>query len=321
MVRSDLARHGEAWRPRSNIWTGVRLTCLLLAGLAIAILVTKLLDGGTSNILSSPRPLVSVSRPLESSGPQAEWPSALTADMPRTNPGSEFGIDAALADLERALQAAPDEDLDLIVAARLPEIVQRSARKAARFIELQPSSKQREALVRHFSRLWGENDAEGAFAWAQSLPDTQESVLASRAVCLSLSRTNPSAAVERCGDFSDDPMGDAAFQGIFQAWVQSDVSAASEWLAAQPASPRLDRLRQRHVLVLAKASPLAALGVVQQGFAAQADKDEAVITVLHQWGLQDPIAARDWVHNSAPQELKARALAEIDGIENYGASQ
>jgi hypothetical protein len=46
-----------------------------------------------------------------------------------------------------------------------------------------------------------------------------------------------------------------------------------------------------------------------------------VLAVLHQWGLQDPTAARDWAGNDAPDELKARALAEIEGLESYTGSQ
>jgi hypothetical protein len=287
----------------------------------IAVLTAKMRDKETSNNVTSHRTLVSASQSFESPRPQPLSPSALTRDTLRNGSGNQFDIDAALADLERVLQAASDDDLDLIAAARLPEIVRRSARNAARFIELQPSSKQREGLVRHFSRLWGESDAESAFAWAQSLPDAHESMLARRAVCLSLSRTNASAAVNRCGDVGADPTGEADFQGMFQAWVQSDSTAASEWLAAQPASPSLDKLRQRQVLVLAKMSPLKALGVAQQGFDSQAERDEAVVSVLHQWGLQNSTAARDWAKNWAPEELKARALAEIDGIENYAANQ
>jgi hypothetical protein len=245
----------------------------------------------------------------------------MARDALRANTVADADVGAALGELERALQEATDGDLDLVVAARLPEIVRRDPRKAERFIELQASSRQREALVRHFARLWGESDAEGAFAWAQSLPDAQESDMARGAVCLSLGRANPSAAVKRCADYGADPAGDAVLQGIIQAWVESEPGAASEWLAAQPASARLDQLRHRQIFVLAKTNPLEALGVAQQAFSGQAARDEAVLAVLHQWGLHDPTAARDWAVRSAPEDFRARAVAEIDGLENYPGSQ
>jgi hypothetical protein len=134
-----------------------------------------------------------------------------------------------------------------------------------------------------------------------------------------LSRSNAAAAVERCAE--NDAEGEADFQGMFQTWAQSDPASAGRWLAAQPASESLAKLRQRYVHVLAKTNPLEALRMTQEGFAVPAEKDEAILTVLHQWGLQNPDAARDWVGNYAPDDFKARALAEIEGIESYAASR
>jgi len=156
-------------------------------------------------------------------------------------------------------------------------------------------------------------------AWAQALPEPQERNLARRAVCLSLSQTNPAAAVERWAE--NDAEGEADFQGIFQAWAESDPASAGEWLDAQPVNARLGRLRQRYVHVLAKTNPQEALRMTEERFTVPADRDEAVLAVLHQWGLQNPNAARDWVGSYAPDELKARALAEIEGLESYATSR
>jgi hypothetical protein len=263
--------------------------------------------------------MVSASRTIEAASTQLARLNASTSDAPLVNIESDDAVDAVLGDFERTFQAAPEEELDLIAAERLPDIVRRHSRKAARFIELQSPSKRREVLIRHFSRLWGVSDPEAALAWAQALPDAHESNLANRAVCLSLSQRDPAAAVERCA--KNDFEGEADFQGIFQAWAQSDPASAGEWLDAQPASARLDRLRQRYVHVLAKTNPQEALRMTEEGFTVPADRDEAVLAVLHQWGLQDPNAARDWAGSYAPDELKARALAEIEGLESYATSR
>lgn len=263
--------------------------------------------------------MVGTSRPIEAASTQLTRLNASTRAAPLVNIERDDAVDAALRDFERAFQAAAEEELDLIAAERLPDIVRRDSRKAARFIELQSPSKRREVLIRHFSRLWGVSDAEAALAWAQALPDAHESNLARRAVCLSLSQTNPAAAVVRCAE--NDAEGEADFQGIFQAWAQSDPASAGEWLDAQPASARVDGLRQRYVHVLAKTNPREAVRMTEEGFTVSADRDEAVLAVLHQWGLQDPHAARDWAVNYAPDELKARALAEIEGLESYAVSR
>jgi hypothetical protein len=312
-------RRTEARRGVSNGTPRRRFVPLaLVAGLAAAVLVRVVLDRDTPRTLASPLSAVSASPPNEAASTQPTPLSASIRRTPRATIEGDGAVDAALGDFERAFQAASEEELDLIAAARLPDIVRRDPRKAARFIELQSPSKQREVLIRHFSRLWGESDAEGALAWAQVLPDAQESNLARRAICLSMSQTNPAAAVERCAE--NDAEGEADFQGIFQAWAQSDPASASNWLAAQPASARVDRLRQRYVHVLAKTNPREALRMTQEAFTVPAVRDEAVLAVLHQWGLQDPHAARDWAGNHAPDDLKVRALAEIEGLESYPAN-
>ncbi len=318
MALSDRVRRTEARLDESRGAPRRRLVVLaLMAGLATAILVRAVIDRSAQRTLVSPFSTTSSSRPLETATSQPEPLSAPTRGTPSAKLERNGAIDAAVGDFERAFQAASEEDLDLIVATRLPDIVRRDPRKAVRFMELQPPSKQREVLVRHIARLWGERDAEDAVAWAQTLPDAQESALARRAVCLSLSQTNPAAAVERCAENGADAGAEADFQGIFQAWVQSDPASAGEWVAAQPTSPGLDKLRQRQVHVLARSNPLIALRMAQEGFTVPADRNEAVLAALHQWGLRDPAAARDWVSTSAPDELKARALAEIEGLESY----
>jgi hypothetical protein len=289
---------------------------VLLAALAAAVHVGVVLDRDTPRTLVSSSPEVNVT----AANTQPASPTASAGATARSKIEADGDTDAALDDLEKAFSAASEEELDLIAAARLPDIVRRDPLKTARFVELRTSSRQREVLIRHFSRFWGESDIDGAFAWAQSLPDAQENNLARRGACLSLSQTNAAAAVERCAQSEFDAEGEAGFQGLFQTWAQSDPASAGEWLDAQPASSRTDALRQRYVHVLAKTDSEQALRMTQ-GFTFTAHRDEAILTVLHQWGLQDSHAARDWVENQAPDGLKARALAEIEGIESYAANR
>lgn len=292
--------------PRRSI-----VTLVLIADLAALLLARVVVDRDT--------PAVGAQQPIGAVNTEPITLNSATSGTSRANIEAHDEIDVALDDLERALQAAADEELDVIAAARLPEIVRRDARKAARFVELHSASQQRQVLIRHLSRLWGENDAESALAWAQALPDVTESNLARRAACLALGQTNPAAAIERC--VHDDAEDTADLQGMFQSWAQSDLAAAGEWLDAQPASARRDTLRHRYIHVLARTNLEEALRRAQEEFSVAADRDEAVLTVLHQWALQDLHAARQWVENNAPDELRARSLAEIEGLESYAAGR
>jgi hypothetical protein len=265
-----------------------------------------------------PRPTANASRSQEAGDRKSAVPDASDRPRPSADVPANDAVDAALADFERAFQAASEDELDLVAATRLPDIVRRDPRKAARFAELQPASPRRYLLIRHLARFWGERDSQGALAWAEALPDSQESGLATRAVCLAISHTDPAAAVRSCAEIAAE--GDADFQGIFQAWAHADASSAGEWLAAQPANARLEKLRQRYVHVIAMTDPLDALRLAQEGISIPADRDEAVLSILHQWALRQPQAARDWATNRAPAHLEARALAELEGIGSYSAS-
>jgi hypothetical protein len=324
MMRRVITSNGtpstEAPRGEAKVASRRSLAAYALgAGLVAFILAGLILDPDTPHARVPPRLMRTFAQPNEAL-------SATPISRNATRRIAGAGIDGddtgtALGDLELALEAAPEEELDLIAVARLPHIVRRDPHRAARFIELTPPSERRAVLIRHFSRLWGERDAEGALAWARSLPDAGEATVARRAICLSLSQTNPRAAVERCAENDADVAGEGDFQGIFQTWAESDPASASAWLVAQPPSARLDKLRQRYVHVLARTSPHEALRMTQEGFTVAADRDEALLTVLHQWGLQDLHAAREWAENNAAGDVKSRALAELDGLESYAVNR
>ncbi|HUQ71636.1 MAG TPA: hypothetical protein VM165_19060, partial [Planctomycetaceae bacterium] len=183
-----------------------------LAGFAATGLAGFVLDRDEESPLPArPSPAV-VAPPVQAASPRPT-PRLVTGTPSRTAREGSDDIEAMVGDFERTYQQAADEDLDLLAATRLPGLVQRDPRRVARLIELQPSSKQRRILVRHFSRLWGENDAESAMSWAQALPDAEDSKIARRAACLSLSQTNPAAGIQRCVE--NDADGEADSQGMF----------------------------------------------------------------------------------------------------------
>jgi hypothetical protein len=80
----------------------------------------------------------------------------------------------------------------------------------------------------------------------------------------------------------------------------AELRAAGTWLNAQPASARLDTLRHRYIYVLAKTDAQQALLMTREVITVPEARDEAILTILHQWALQDVYAARQWVENEAP---------------------
>lgn len=293
------------------------LVALALAmGVAAAIVAIVRERNAADEPLSAPASVPS--RTGETPGGAAPVRGGPIGETPHPAIRTDEDAAAALAKFDLEFQSSSAEEWDLLAAAQLPDIVRRDPGLAARLLELEFSAKRRDVLIRHLSRVWGEVDVEGALAWAQALPDAHERAVARRAICLAQSRTDPAAAVRNC---ANDAEAAAELQGVFQTWAASDVASAGEWLAAQPANAGTEKLRLRYVQVLSRTDPREALRIAQENFAGDPDRDEAMIAVVHQWAIREPRAAWDWATNQAPDHLRSRVFAEIEGLEDYVAGR
>jgi hypothetical protein len=101
---------------------------------------------------------------------------------------------------------------------------------------------------------------------------------------------------------------------LIRIWAASDSRSATEWLSANPsAEPEADERWAALVEVLVGQSPSEAATVVA-GITPGAVQDEAVIAVLHQWSLRDPVGAAAWIDLFPPGSLRTRAEVELAGI-------
>ena len=60
--------------------------------------------------------------------------------------------------------------------------------------------------------------------------------------------------------------------------------------------------------------PLAGARLAVADISPGPARDEAMISVLHQWALRDPETAKAWADSFRDDKLKTRALAEIQGL-------
>ena len=96
-------------------------------------------------------------------------------------------------------------------------------------------------------------------------------------------------------------------------WAEQDFAGALGWVRAQARGTVRDQTLARLAYLRARSDPLAAARLVVADIAAGPARDEAIISVVHQWALQDAEAAELWARSLTNEPLRQRALAEVEG--------
>jgi hypothetical protein len=174
----------------------------------------------------------------------------------------------------------------------------------------------KDQLLRNL-RDWAAKYPEAALASVLKLPPGNDRDEALASVCLGLAETDPADAVETAqGLHLENQPGDV-MGNLVQQWATADVSSALDWANDQPPGAQRDSLMSRVAFVLSQAAPSDAANLVTEQIPPGPAQDEAVMTVVNQWGNQDLAAAAAWVKNFPEGPLQARAVAELEGIAQY----
>jgi hypothetical protein len=116
---------------------------------------------------------------------------------------------------------------------------------------------------------------------------------------------------------ADDP---GLLTNLIMQWASRDFDAACAWTKKQKPDTWRDGILAHLAYLRAQTDSLAAARLVVADISPGPARDEAIISVLHQWGLRDPEAAKAWADTFQDDKLKTRALAEIQGLQNRGLS-
>ncbi|MBU6411678.1 MAG: hypothetical protein KGR98_14935, partial [Verrucomicrobia bacterium] len=166
-------------------------------------------------------------------------------------------------------------------------------------------------------RAWATRDPQAALAAALKLPAGDERNQGLEAVCFGLAQNDPADAVKLAQKLNLNANSDGAMQNLMQQWASADASSALTWTLAQPAGDERDALVDRVAFIMSQTDPSDAANVVINDMPPGSAQDQAVMSVLHQWALQDVIGAADWVATFPPGSLRDRALSELEDIEHY----
>jgi len=133
--------------------------------------------------------------------------------------------------------------------------------------------------------------------------------------CLALAEQDPLAAMElalKDNLTADDP---GLLTSLMMQWASRDFDAAYAWTKTQEAGAWRDNIRAHLAYLRAQTDPLAAARIVVTDISAGPARDEAVISIVHQWALRAPDEARSWVETFDQGPLRQRAENEINGLQ------
>ena len=178
----------------------------------------------------------------------------------------------------------------------------------------------RDSLVRDLLFAWSARDAEAALRWVSLLEDPAARRSARSSVCLAVAEKDPRRAVVLAlahGADEDDEGG--LLESLTMQWCDKEPETVPDWAREQPPGEWRDRLLARTSFVLSKSDPAKAAHLVS-GLGPGKLQDEAAMSVLHQWALQDSSAALRWAETFSEPTLRERALAEISNLRNPATS-
>jgi hypothetical protein len=160
-------------------------------------------------------------------------------------------------------------------------------------------------------------DPTAALAAALKLPAGDERNEALTMVCSGMAQTDPAAAIKLAQELQLDKQPGAVMGDLVQQWAGSDLVSSLVWLENQPAGGKRDELTTRVAYVISRNDPSDAADLVMSEIPPGPARDEAVMTVLHQWANQNFVAAANWAQDTVAGPLQERALNELKGILDY----
>ena len=200
---------------------------------------------------------------------------------------------------------------DLALTQLVESWAEHTPRDAAEFARNQTAGARRENLIRRLVLVWVIADPTSALTWVRQLSDPMEQQRTLAEICLGLSEHNPREVLRAALDLHLDKNGDGLIENLTAQWAAQDLAAAHEWVKQQPVGGWRDGMLARVAFVSSQSNPSQAARWVSTEMQPGRARDEAVISVLHQWTLRDLDAALAWADSFPIGPLRERALSEL----------
>ena len=216
-----------------------------------------------------------------------------------------------------AFAALLSDRVDFALTKLLPALVRENTFAAARLVESITEPNLRAEAMYVLARLWGGKNAESALAWAGGLKVEYEREAALADAGTELARENPGRALHLASRSLRADETSPALENLAHQWAEKDFAAALAWTLGNSAGAQRDQLLARLAFVQASDNAPAAARLVIEEMKAGEARDEAVISVLHQWAPRDLTGASAWAGRIPESALRERALAELSSITKF----
>ena len=221
-----------------------------------------------------------------------------------------------IEDIQAALRSGDARRWDEVSQNQLRLLIQRDPLAAAGLaLGLDPGLI-REQMLRRIAQDWAAQDSTAALAWAAGLSDVGERNAALTDACVGISQSNPAEVINSARQYGVEDKG-GLYENMVEQWAAQDPAAVLDWVAQLPAGAGRDGMMARVAFVEAQVSPNDAANLVVKEIPPGPAKDEAAMSVLSQWAMQDFAGASAWADQFPAGPLADRARQELAGIAAY----
>jgi hypothetical protein len=220
-------------------------------------------------------------------------------------------VPAPADEIARALRSGTAAERDRALTVLLPALVASDPAAAGHLALAWEPGALRDDLLREVIRLWSAADIGGAVTWLSSLLNNADRGNAATAAAAQVAQTDNAGAIE-LSQLLGVGTADGSLEHLTQLWTEENPREAMAWIVTQPAGPNRDRLLSRIAWVRAQSEPADAASLVQDRMSAGPVREDAIIGVVRQWAVRDPVGATNWVAQFQPGPLQTRALGELE---------
>lgn len=217
-------------------------------------------------------------------------------------------------DILAALQSDDDTLVCIALEKDLPAWIVSNPVTVAQALTLTIAGRHRELILRRVAELWSVRQPEQALAWASSLPDDLEREAITGEVCRTIGRNNPQRALALAADKLTGGRLEVV-RNIVDDWAGRDASSAVNWALSQATDSQRDQLIADLMTRQARFHPRQAATMIVDEIQPGEIRNEAILSVVHQWALQDTASAQAWVNSFPPgNPLTEKAKLEVRNL-------
>jgi hypothetical protein len=302
------------------------ISCLLTIGISTGCYIWL-----TSGFLASPDDaFASIKRPSDSDGGRwaaiaglAEVTGSTADDAPKSMESAREtqAIPDDAQEIAQAirtkLQSDREEERKFAVSTLAPTLIIEDPVIAAEVVQSITNASTRDDVLRAMLRALVDSRKEQALGWANNLTDEETRTKALIFTCLYIGESDPEKAIAAADHHGLESIDAGVILGITQRWATADWAGAVKWATSRSPGESRDQVMARIAFVRSKNAPVEAAELVAKEIRSDAVRDEAIISVLQQWGQRDMAHAFEWASKFPSGSLRERAMAELDGIRRY----